>query len=77
MLQRRDPATIPGTALAQSSDVVTVVESCADDAVCLYDYEISNETLTSGLIAVTRAVGQVHDIAIGGVGGLVGLCHWL
>jgi hypothetical protein len=44
---------MPGTAPAQSSNATPVAESSADNAVCLYDDEISNETFTSGVIAVT------------------------
>jgi hypothetical protein len=77
VMQRRDPAMIPGTAPAQSSDEVPVVESCADDAVCMYDYEISNETLTRGLVAIIRSVDHISGIGAGRFGGLAGLCHWL
>ena len=41
MLQRRVPAIIPGTALAQSANVVSVAESSAEDAVCALDDEMS------------------------------------
>ena len=73
VLQRRDPAMIPGTASAQCSNEAPVAESCADDVGCLYDYEISNERLISGLITVTRILGHVLGIDVGGVGRLVGL----
>jgi hypothetical protein len=75
VLRRRDPAMIPGTASAQSSNEAPAAELSADYAVCLYDYEISNETLAGGLIAATRAVGHVPGIGVGGVGWRVGLCH--
>ena len=75
VLQRRDPAMIPGTASAQSSNQAPVADSSADDAACMYDYESSNERLISGLIAVTRILGHVPGIGVGGVGWRVGLCH--
>jgi hypothetical protein len=71
VLPRRDPVMIPGTASAQSSNEVRVTESSAEDAVCLYDYEISNEPLAGGLIAVAQGVDYNPGIGVGDVGGLV------
>jgi hypothetical protein len=77
VLRRREPAMIPGTASAQCSNEAPVAESSADDAVFMYDYEISNKTLAGGLIAATRAVGHVPGIGVGDVGWRAGLCHGL
>jgi hypothetical protein len=77
VMQQRDPAINRGTALAQPSDETPVAESSNDDAVCSYDYEISNETLNGGLIAVTGAVDHIPGLGVGDVGWRVGLCHGL
>jgi hypothetical protein len=41
VLQQRDPAIIPGTALAQAPKEAPVAESFNDKAECSHDYEIS------------------------------------
>ena len=77
VLPRPDPAMIPGTALAQSSNEAPVAESSANDAVCLYDDEISNETTAGGVSPADWAVVHNPGLGVGGGGWHVGLYHWL
>src|ERR1039458_5327954 len=62
VLREREPAIIPGIALAQSSNETPVAESSNDDAVCSHEYEIS--VCYSSLVFDCRSLpgGWRHDL---------------